>query len=114
MAYSNSEKQPVDQIPQRLLDLMLDLVLDVMKAERGSVMLVDPKSQELSIQSARGLNDEVVRNARVRFGTGVAGKVASSGQAVFLKGRKEDRRQSINAEDLKISDIDTSYILPVK
>jgi signal transduction protein with GAF and PtsI domain len=109
MAFSSSEKQSVDQkIPQSLLDLMLDLVLGVMKAERGSVMLVNHESRELSIQAARGLSDEVVRNARVRCGTGVSGKVASSGQAVFLKGKSEERRKNIRAEDLVIPDIDTS------
>ncbi len=80
-----------------VLELMLDVILEVMRAEHGSIMLLDGESNELSIKTARGLKDEIIHNARVRLGRGIAGKVAASGQPVFLKGANE-KLQSKNRD----------------
>jgi diguanylate cyclase (GGDEF)-like protein len=106
-------KSIVDQIPSQVLDLMLDVVLEVMRAERGSIMLLDEKCQELTIRSARGLKKNIIEKARVKLGSGVSGKVAASGQSVFLKGVSGERRLNIKPEDLVNPKIDTSYIVPI-
>ena len=108
------EKSIVDQIPSQIMDLMLDVILDVMRAERGSIMLVDETCQELTIQSARGLKNEIIKKARVRLGEGVSGKVAVMGHPVFLKGLSGERRFNINPNDLTNPDIDTSYVVPIR
>lgn len=109
-----SLKSEINQIPSQALELMLDVVLEVMRAERGSIMLLDDKCQELSIQSARGLKSDIIRKARVRLGSGISGKVAVSGQAVFLEGIAEDRRLSIKPVDFVNQKIDTSYVAPIR
>ncbi|HPJ68818.1 MAG TPA: sensor domain-containing diguanylate cyclase [Desulfobacteraceae bacterium] len=109
-----SLKSGINQIPSQALGLMLDVVLEVMRAERGSIMLIDDKCQELSIQSARGLKSDIIREARVRLGSGISGKVAASGQAVFLEGISEDRRLSIKPVDFVNQKIDTSYVAPIR
>ena len=79
----------IGQISPQILELMLDVILEVMRAEHGSIMLLDEKNHELSIKTARGLKDEIIQNASVCLGSGIAGKVAASGQSVFLKGTKD-------------------------
>jgi diguanylate cyclase (GGDEF)-like protein len=50
----------------------------------------------------------------VRLGSGVSGKVAASGQSVFLKGTTGERRLNIHPDDMINPEIDTSYIVPIK
>jgi len=107
-------KLDIGRIPSQLLDLMLDVILEVMRAECGSIMLADDKYQDLTIRSARGLRREIVEKARVRWGTGISGKVAASGEAVLLKGARGNRRANIKTEDLVNPEIDTSYIVPIR
>jgi len=109
-----SLKSETNQTPSQTLELMLDVVLEVMRAERGSIMLLDDKCQELSIQSARGLKSDIIRKARVRLGSSISGKVAASGQAVFLEGISEDRRLNIKPVDFVNQKIDTSYVAPIR
>ena len=108
------DKPIVDQIQPQILDLLLDVVLEVMQAERGSIMLLDDKQQELSIKTSRGLKNEIVQKARVCLGNGVAGKFAANGQPLFLKGIEGDRRLDIKPGDLINPKIDTAYIAPIK
>ena len=97
-----------------ILDLLLDVVLEVMQAKRGSIMLLDDTSQELRICNARGLKKEVVEKARVRLGDGISGKVAARGKTVFVKGTQDTLQLDITPDDLINPDIDTSYIVPIK
>jgi len=103
-----------DQIPSHILDLMLDVILEVMRAERGSIMLLDDKNHELTIKTARGLKKEIIQKARVCLGNGVAGKVAANGQSVFLKGTEGERRLNIGSDDLVRTEIDTAFVAPIK
>ncbi len=104
----------IDQIPPQILELMLDVILEVMRAEQGSIMLLDEKNHELSIKTARGLKEEIIHNASVRLGSGIAGTVAASGQSVFLKGTKDKRQPEIEPDDLTHPEIDTAYVAPIK
>lgn len=101
-------------VPSHVLDLLLNVILDVLKGQSGSIMLAENNSNELTIQSARGLKNEIIRNARVRLGSGISGKVATCEQPVYIKGVNGERRLSINSGDLVKPEIDTSYIIPIK
>lgn len=114
MNKGHKNQQATCTIPPKILELLLDVILEVMQAKRGSIMLLDDKSQELTIRSARGLKDEIIERTRVRLGNGVSGKVAASGQAVFLKGSNGEHRLNIHSDDLVNPEIDTSYIVPIK
>ncbi|MBN1276185.1 MAG: sensor domain-containing diguanylate cyclase [Deltaproteobacteria bacterium] len=108
------QKAERNHIPSQTLELMLDVILEVMSAERGSIMLLDDKCQELSIQSARGLKSDIIRKTRVRLGNGISGKVAAGGQAVFLDGISQDRRLNIKQDEFVNPEIDTSYVTPIR
>lgn len=101
-------------IPQYLLDLMLDVILDVLKGKSGSIMLTDGTSSNLTIQSARGLKKEIIRTARTRLGSGISGKVAETDIPLFIKGVNADRREQISPSDLRRPDLDNALILPLK
>ena len=62
-----------------LLDLILKIARTEVKADRGTVFLVDTKHKQLWSIVASGLDHQEIR---VPFGKGVAGKVAESGEAI--------------------------------
>jgi sigma-B regulation protein RsbU (phosphoserine phosphatase) len=65
-----------------LLELILKIARTESKAERGSVFLVDSKTQELWSIVASGLEHEEIR---VPVGRGVAGRVAQSGETINVE-----------------------------
>ncbi len=98
-----------------IFDLVLDIVLEIMEAESGSIMLLDEQGQELTVKNYRGLTKEIADKARVRMGTGVSGKVAQSGEPVCLQGRNVRSALSIAPHDLVKQDPgSTSYSVPIK
>jgi len=103
-----------EQIPQHILDLLLNVILDVMKSKSGSIMLTDGRSPELTIQSAKGLKKEIIERTHARLGFGVAGKVATDDSAIYIRGDAKERRDRIDPEDLTRKDIDHSFIIPLK
>jgi len=114
MDKGDKEQQAIRSIPSQVLDLLLDVVLEVMQAKRGSIMLLKDSTQELTIRNARGLKKEIIEKARVRLGSGISGKVAASRQAVFVKGVNDALQLDITPDDLINPAIDTSYIVPIK
>ena len=65
-----------------LLDLILKIARTEVKADRGTVFLVDTKHKQLWSIVASGLDHQEIR---VPFGKGVAGKVAESGEAINVE-----------------------------
>ncbi|HWF05360.1 MAG TPA: GAF domain-containing SpoIIE family protein phosphatase [Candidatus Angelobacter sp.] len=62
-----------------LLELILKIARSEVKAERGTVFLVDGKRKEIWSIAASGLDHQEVR---IPFGKGIAGQVAVSGELV--------------------------------
>ena len=75
-----------------LLEIILDIIIKTLKAERGSIMLLDQKAGELRIKAARGLPPEVIANTRVKLGERVAGYVLETGRPMLII--DTDRSQS--------------------
>ncbi|MDP9268146.1 MAG: SpoIIE family protein phosphatase [Acidobacteriota bacterium] len=64
-----------------LLDLILKIARTEVKADRGTVFLVDPQKKELWSIVASGLQNQEIR---LPFGKGVAGRVGETGEAVNI------------------------------
>lgn len=62
-----------------LLELILRIARTEVKADRGTVFLVDPKRNELWSIAASGLDHQEIR---MPIGAGVAGRVAATGEAL--------------------------------
>ncbi len=65
-----------------LLDLILKIARTEVKADRGTVFLVDTKHKQLWSIVASGLDHQEIR---VSFGKGVAGKVAETGKPINVE-----------------------------
>jgi signal transduction histidine kinase/DNA-binding response OmpR family regulator len=71
----------IEDLP-RLLDFLLDLVVRELDVERASIMLLEGGT--LKIAAARGIAPDIVRDARVGIGEGVAGRVVETGSAMLV------------------------------
>ena len=72
-----------------LLVTLLDVALKMTNTECGSIMVVDQEKQgDLTIKVSRGLNEERVKNTRVRIGEGIAGLAAKENKPFVIHGQK--------------------------
>lgn len=72
-----------------LLFLIMAKTTEVMQADRSSLYLVDPKTNELWFKVAQGAE---LQEVRIPMGVGIAGYVAASGETVNIPDAHEDPR----------------------
>lgn len=66
------------------LNLVLAMVVEVVGADTASIMLREGDEEALAIVASHGFSEEMAANTRVRFGEGIAGKVAKYGKPLML------------------------------
>lgn len=90
----------------KLQNMILDIVAKVLKAEKGSLMLIDDAEKTLTIGVAIGLSDEITRETRLEVGDSVAGWVVKHRKFLFVKNVEEDeeflniKKQNVKAGTL--------------
>ena len=106
--------QAVHNVPiGDLLKLITKIASLVMDAEACSLMLKDPDKDELEIKASHGLSKKIVEETRVRYGEGVAGRAALSGQPMLINDLQVDPRFT----DLLVTprpDIASSICVPLR
>lgn len=74
------------------LKIILNRVAHSMRVEIVSIMLVDNDRKRLIIKIAKGLNEEIVKDAATAIGEGVSGWVGKTGQPLLIKDITKDQR----------------------
>jgi signal transduction histidine kinase/putative methionine-R-sulfoxide reductase with GAF domain len=77
---------------ERYMELLVELIAELLNVKRASLMMVDPDAGELRIDTAIGLDEDVVEHARVRLGEAIAGTVAQENSAYLVRNVQEDGR----------------------
>lgn len=75
---------------KKLQNIILETVIKVIKAQKGSLMLVDDSERSLTIGVAVGLSDEIAQNTRLEAGDAIAGKVMQTRKPLFVRNTAED------------------------
>jgi len=70
-----------------LVSVILKLVIEFTGAQRSSLMLVNEDENNLRVEAASGMDEEVIRKIRVPIGHGVSGYVVKHGKAVIISGK---------------------------
>ena len=73
----------------RLLGLILEVATNELKADRGTLFLVDKEAGELRARISQGLDSRVLR---VKIGQGLSGSVAASGETIRIEDAYKDSR----------------------
>jgi len=80
-----------------VLQKVLDHAIELLHARKGSVMLRE--EEDLHIEVASGLSEEIISSVRLRLGEGIAGKVAQEGRPrLLLKGVADTESRSQGRE----------------
>jgi signal transduction histidine kinase/CheY-like chemotaxis protein len=84
---------------EEALTAILSLAIDVIGAKLGSVMIIDEENDELYIRASCGLEENVVKNTRMKLGSSVSGYVAKTRRPLIVENIEKDERFSrINRE----------------
>jgi signal transduction histidine kinase/DNA-binding response OmpR family regulator len=97
---------------KQLLNLIIKLACQTLNADSGSLMLIDERTNELKIEAAYGLSQDIVNNVRIKIGENISGWVAEKGEPLLLiDGLENDPR----FKHLKTrSEIKSSMIVALK
>lgn len=87
-----STKERLDTTVSLTMDMFVEFISELLDLNICSIMLRDDITAELTIKSAKGLSDEVVKRTRIKLGDQVAGWVANEGKPVLLEDIESDRR----------------------
>ncbi|HEX6790041.1 MAG TPA: HD domain-containing phosphohydrolase [Candidatus Krumholzibacteria bacterium] len=77
---------------ERYMELVVELIAELLNVKRASLMMVDPEAGELRIDTAIGLDEDVVEHARVRLGESISGTVAQENSAYLVRDVSRDGR----------------------
>ncbi|MGD0885994.1 MAG: GAF domain-containing protein [Thermodesulfovibrionales bacterium] len=94
----------IDTFIGTTMEMFVDLLSELMDLDICSVMLADELVSELTIKSARGLDDEVIKRTRIKIGDSIAGWVALQGKPLLVENIESDprfRRNSISQYNTK-------------
>lgn len=90
-------QQKIEVFVTEATELFLDFISELLGLNICSVMLSDELTHELTIKSARGLNDEVINRTRVKIGDSIAGWVALEGKPLLVEDINNDPRFGRNS-----------------
>jgi HD-GYP domain-containing protein (c-di-GMP phosphodiesterase class II) len=87
-----STKERLDTTVSITMDMFVEFVSELMDLNTCSIMLRDDITADLTIKSAKGLSEEIVKRTRIRLGDQIAGWVAHEGKPVLLENIESDNR----------------------
>src|SRR3989338_2944339 len=89
---SRVDQAVVAYYTDRVLHSLLEAATLATRADGGSVMLYDAKSDALEIKVAQGLSDAVIANTRLKRGEGIAGLAATERSILLVDQKTDDPR----------------------
>ncbi len=90
----------------RLISKILDMVIEVLQAERGFLILRD-KDGTLLIRTARNIDKDTVKKPEFKLSFSIAKRVVKTGEAILTSNAQEDSRfkDKISVLDLKLKSV---------
>ena len=69
---------------EKIMQLVMEFLRKKMQIQRGTLTLLDEKTNELSIELAYGLGQEEIRRGRYQVGEGITGRVVAAGEPMVI------------------------------
>ena len=92
LSIPRSRRRRIDAAVAKGSELFLEFIAEMMGVSTCSIMLRDELTGELRIQSAVGLDEDIVRTTRIRPGDQICGWVALEGKPVLIEDIENDPR----------------------
>jgi signal transduction histidine kinase len=96
---------------QDAVKALLGVAVELLRAEQGSIMLLDEDGRNLTLVASSGLPTEVPLGYRIGIGEGVAGRVLTTGKPLLLG--QVDREAFVNFVP-KSRSIASSVVVPLR
>ncbi|MBI1819081.1 MAG: response regulator [Nitrospirae bacterium] len=96
---------------EQLLPKIVDITLKETKADRASIMLLDPEKQELTVKAHAGFDEIFPELLKKKVGEWVSGKVAQTKEPVLIQGVQADDPELVHF--LKNEKISSSLTVPL-
>lgn len=74
------------------IDSFVELIAKLLDVDICSMMLCDNLTNELTMKSAVGLDEDIIKRTRIKFGDKIAGWVALEGKPLFIEDIENDER----------------------
>ncbi|MBI5695120.1 MAG: diguanylate cyclase [Nitrospirae bacterium] len=78
-----------------ILRFIFDKSAEIIRAERGSLMLINEATDELVVKVSRGMSSELSASLRLKLGEGIAGGVVTTGTPLVVRDMETDARLSV-------------------
>ncbi|MFH2137602.1 MAG: PocR ligand-binding domain-containing protein [Candidatus Omnitrophota bacterium] len=96
---------------RKILNALFDSASNCVQAERASLMLLDNRSETLSIEISKGIPEHIVRDTRLRVGEGVSGWAAKEQKVVSIDSRFAQERLMLRLHQPQLK---AALIVPIK
>lgn len=94
-----------------LMATLLNLSYTFSGAERGSIMLLNEKNNELYIKTAKSLQEKIIEQTHLKIGEGLAGIVAREKKPLFIDKTSNDERIQSRLNNPHLT---YSMLIPIK
>ncbi|MBI4710773.1 MAG: diguanylate cyclase [Nitrospirae bacterium] len=75
-----------------LMETIMDKSTQMLKAEQGSLMLLNFDGSELLVEAKRGIDSILAKEIKIKKGEGIAGKVFETGRPILVQDVENDPR----------------------
>jgi ligand-binding sensor domain-containing protein/signal transduction histidine kinase len=76
----------------QVLETLVDVAVDILGADKGSILAWDTRGDRLVVKAAQGFKAETLAQTAFEVGEGVVGHVAASGEPAVVEDTHEDAR----------------------
>jgi len=94
LSIPKNSKEMFDTYVDRSMDSFVKFISELLGLDICSVMLSNDLTSELTVKSAVGLDDDIIKKTRIKLGDKIAGWVALEGKPLFIKNIENDPRFS--------------------
>jgi len=94
------------------LNLIMEKAVEILNAEAGSLLLVDPETGDLIFEVTLGPTAGDIHGTRLPMGTGIVGKVAQTAEPFIVNEAQSDQRW-FRGVDLKTGEFTTRALIAV-
>jgi GAF domain-containing protein len=94
LSIPKNSKESFDTYVDRSMDSFVEFISELLDLDICSVMLSDDLTSELTVKSAVGLDDDIVKKTKIKLGDKIAGWVALEGKPLFIENIENDPRFS--------------------
>ncbi len=98
---------------ERYMELLVEMVTELIGVKKASLMLYDQNVNALRVESAIGIDPEVVESAKVAPGDGIAGRVFRDGRSYLVEDIDKDTRVNVKNNDF-LYDSRSFLSVPIK